>query len=191
MTTIILADDHDLVRKSIASLLHQISDFHVVSQCENGRQLISDVERLRPHVAIVDISMSELNGIDAARQIRRLSPRTRIIALSIHTDEAHIRAMIESGISGYVVKSGAADDLVEAIRYGSRGKIYFSPEIAETAENIQNDEDKSTASSTERSLTQREREILQLIAEGCSSVEIAGKLSISETTVKTHRNHLM
>lgn len=193
MTTIVLADDHDLVRESIASMLCQIPGFSVLAQCRNGRQLIQTVENLRPDVAVVDISMSELNGIDAARQIRKLSPRTRVIALSIHTDEAYIRDMIESGVAGYVIKSGAAKDLIEAIRYGSRGKIYFSREIAETAEKIRYGErkDKDQICPGERHLTQREREILQLIAEGSSSVEIAGKLNISETTVKTHRNHLM
>jgi DNA-binding NarL/FixJ family response regulator len=193
MTTIVLADDHELVRESIASMLRQIPDFNVISQCRNGRQLIKAVEALRPHVAVVDISMSELNGIDAARQIRKISPRTRVIALSIHTDEAYIRDMIESGVSGYVIKSGGTSDLIDAIRYGSRGKIYFSREIAEAAEKIQSGEcqDKSQNLSTESPLTQREREILQLIAEGCSSAEIAVKLNIGETTVKTHRNHLM
>ena len=193
MTTIVLADDHDLVRESIASMLRQIPDFNVVSQCRNGRQLIEAVTRLQPNVAVVDISMSELNGIDAARQIRKICPRTRIIALSIHTDEAYIRDMLDSGISAYVIKSGAAKDLIDAIRYGSRGKVYFSQEIAETAEKIQTGEckDKRHVLPTDRPLTQREREILQLIAEGSSSTEIAGKLNISETTVKTHRNHLM
>ncbi|HEY8562489.1 MAG TPA: response regulator transcription factor [Pyrinomonadaceae bacterium] len=193
MTTIVLADDHELVRESIASMLRQVPSFKIVSQCKNGRQLIKAVERLHPNVVVVDISMSELNGIDAARQIRKISPQTRIIALSIHTEEAFIRDMLESGVSGYVVKSGAAKDLVEAIQFGSRGKVYLSPEIAETAAKIQHGEsrDKGHAEPSGRSLTQREREILQLIAEGCSSAEIAEKLNISETTVKTHRNHLM
>jgi DNA-binding NarL/FixJ family response regulator len=193
MLTIVLADDHDLVRESIASLLRQVPDFNIVSQCRDGRQLIKTVEQLQPNVAVVDISMAELNGIDAARQIRKISPKTRIIALSIHTDEVYIRDMLRSGISGYVIKSGATKDLVDAIRYGSRGKVFFSHEIAETAKKIQRGEISSNNSlvSSERPLTLREREILQLIAEGSSSAEIASKLNISETTVKSHRNHLM
>lgn len=193
MTTIVIADDHELVRESIASLLREVPSFNIVSQCRNGRQLVKFVDRFRPNVAVVDISMPELNGIDAARQILKLSPSTRIIALTIYTDEAYVRDMINAGISGYVVKCGAAKDLIEAIRTGSRGKIYFSEEIADTAERIQNNNGKYKKGSSlvKRPLTPREREVLQLIGEGYSSLEIASKLYISETTVKSHRNNLM
>ena len=155
--------------------------------------MVKIVDTFHPNVAVVDVSMPELNGIDAARQISKASPATRIIALSVYTDEAYIRDMINAGISGYVVKSGAAKDLVEAIRKGSRGKVYFSEEIADVAGRIQNTigNHKRGSSLIERPLTQREREVLQLIGEGRSSVEIAFKLYISETTVKTHRNNLM
>ncbi len=151
------------------------------------------VDCFRPDVAILDVSMPELNGIDTARQIRKISPSTRIIALSAHTDEAYIRDMINAGVCGYIVKSGAAQDLVKAIRTGSRGKVYFSEEISDTAEGIQNNKSKrkNGSSQTECPLTQREREVLQLIGEGYTSVEIASKLKICETTVKTHRNNLM
>ena len=193
MTTIVIADDHELVRESVVSLLREVPSFNIVGQCSNGRQAVKLVDRFHPDVAIVDISMPELNGFDAARQIRKISPSTRLIALSIYTDEAYIRDMINAGVCGYVVKSGAAQDLVAAIRTGSRGKVYFSEEIADTAEGIQNNKDnrKNNSSQTERPLTQREREVLQLIGEGCSSVEIGSKLKISVTTVKTHRNNLM
>lgn len=191
MTTIVLADDHQLVRESIASLLSDVPNFNVVSQCRNGRQLVKMVERLHPNVAVIDISMSELNGVDAARQIRKISPKTRIIALSVHCEETYIRDMLEAGISGYVVKFSAAQELIKAIRLGSRGRVYFSQEINETAERIQNDGIKKSNPAPETSLTQREREVLQLVGEGFSSVEIAGKLNAAECTVKTHRNNLM
>jgi DNA-binding NarL/FixJ family response regulator len=193
MTTIVIADDHELVRESVVSLLREVPSFNIVGQCSNGRQVVKLVDSFHPNVAIVDISMPELNGIDAARQIRKISPSTRVIALSIYTDEAYIRDMINAGVCGFVVKSGAAHDLVEAIQMGSKGKVYFSGEITDTAEGIQNNTDKRKkgSSQTERPLTQREREVLQLIGEGYSSVEIASKLNISETTVKTHRNNLM
>jgi len=193
MTTIVIADDHELLRESIASLLREVPSFDIVGQCSDGRQLVNMVERFRPNVVVVDVSMPELNGIDAARQIRKISPSTRIIALSIYVDEAYIRDMINVGVSGYVIKSGAAKDLVEAIRAGSKGKIYFSEEIADTARGIQNKngKHKNGSSLSERPLTPREREVLQLIGEGYSSAEIASKLNISETTVKTHRNNLM
>ncbi len=193
MITIVIADDHELVRESIASLLRELPNFNIIGQCSNGRQAVEMVDRFRPDVAIVDVSMPELNGIDTARQIRKTSPSTRIIALSIYTDEAYIRDMIDAGVCGYVVKSGAAQDLVEAIRTGSRGKVYFSEEITDTAEGIQNNngKHKNGSSLIQRPLTLREREVLQLIGEGFSSVEISSKLNISETTVKTHRNNLM
>ncbi len=193
MITIVIADDHELVRESVASLLREVPGFNIVSQCSNGRQLVKIVDTFHPNVAVVDVSMPELNGIDTARQICKASPATRIIALSVYTEEAYIRDMINAGISGYVVKSGAAKDLVEAIRKGSRGKVYFSEEIADVAGRIQNTigNHKRGSLLTERPLTQREREVLQLIGEGRSSVEIAFKLYISETTVKTHRNNLM
>jgi DNA-binding NarL/FixJ family response regulator len=193
MTTIVIADDHELVRESIVSLLSEIPGFNIVGQCSNGRQAVKMVDRFRPDVAILDVSMPELNGIDTARQIRKISPSTRIIALSAHTDEAYIRDMINAGVCGYIVKSGAAQDLVKAIRTGSRGKVYFSEEISDTAEGIQNNKSKrkNGSSQTECPLTQREREVLQLIGEGYTSVEIASKLKICETTVKTHRNNLM
>ncbi len=193
MTTIVIADDHELVRESIVSLLREVPSFNIVGQCANGRQAVNMVNRFHPNVAVVDVSMPELNGIDTTLQIRKVSPSTRIIALSIYTDEAYIRDMINAGVCGYVVKSGAAQDLVEAIRTGSRGKVYFSEDIADIAEVIQNNKGKrrNGFSQTERPLTQREREVLQLIGEGNSSVEIAAKLNISETTVKTHRNNLM
>ncbi len=193
MTTIVIADDHELVRESIVSLLREVPSFNIVGQCSNGRHAVKMVDRFRPDVAIVDISMPELNGIDAARQMNKISPSTRIIALSIYTDEAYIRDMINAGVCGYIAKSGAAQDLVEAIHLGSKGKVYFGEEIADTAEGILNNKGKrkSNSSQTECSLTQREREVLQLIGEGFSSVEIASKLKIRETTVKTHRNNLM
>ncbi|MFN2393161.1 MAG: response regulator [Pyrinomonadaceae bacterium] len=193
MTTIVIADDHELIRESVVSLLREVPSFNIIGQCSNGRQAVNMVERFHPNVAIVDVSMPELNGIDTARQIRKISPSTRIIALSIYTDEAYIRDMINAGVCGYVVKSGAAQNLVDAIRMGSRGKVYFSEEITNTAEEIQNNKGKrkNGSSQIECSLTQREREVLQLIGEGSSSVEIASKLKISETTVKTHRNNLM
>jgi DNA-binding NarL/FixJ family response regulator len=193
ITTIVLADDHELVRESIASMLEEVPDFKIIGQCSNGRQLLELVKRSPPQVAIIDVSMPELNGIDAARQIREISPATRIIALSMFTDEAYIRDMISAGVSGYIAKSGATKDLVEAIRKGSRGKVYFSSEIAEAAERIRSPLGRPGGEpfSPERQLSRREREILQLIGEGRSSKEIAALLSISETTVKTHRNHLM
>jgi DNA-binding NarL/FixJ family response regulator len=188
-TTIVLADDHELVRESIASLLREVPDFEVVGQCANGRQLLELVERVRPDVAVVDVSMPELNGIEAARRLREISSRTRVIALSAYTDEAYIRDMIDAGVVAYIIKSGAAKDLIQAIRTASRGRIYFSQEIM-GAHQV-GAYGRATGEYEVRPLSHREREILQLVAEGKSSKEIATSLGIGETTVKTHRNNIM
>jgi len=154
MTNIVIADDHHLMRESVASLLREEPDFKVVGQCSNGRELLKLVELFRPNVAVVDVSMPELNGIEATRLIHKNNPSTRIIALSIYTDEAYIRDMISAGASGYVIKSEAAKDLVKAIRKSSRGKEYFSEEIADTARRIQSNigKGKNASSSTRRRL---------------------------------------
>lgn len=188
-TTIVLADDHELVRESIASLLREVPNFEVIGQSANGRQLLALVESVHPDVAVVDVSMPELNGIEAARQLREISPRTRVIALSAYTDEAYIRDMIDAGVVAYIIKSGAAKDLIQAIRTASRGRVYFSQEIMGGAHQVAYG--RATCESAVRPLSQREREILQLVAEGKSSKEIAAILGISETTVKTHRNNIM
>jgi two-component system, NarL family, response regulator NreC len=188
-TTIVLADDHELVRESIASLLREVPDFEVVGQSANGRQLLELVERLQPDVAVVDVSMPELNGVEAARRLREVSQRTRVIALSAYTDEAYIRDMIEAGVVAYIIKSGAAKDLIQAIRNASRGKICFSQEIMGADQIVSYG--RMAGESAMRPLSQREREILQLVAEGKSSKEIAASLGIGETTVKTHRNNIM
>lgn len=188
-TTIVLADDHELVRESIASLLREVPDFEVIGQCANGRQLLELVERLLPDVAVVDVSMPELNGVEAARRLQETSRGTRVIALSAYMDEAYIRDMIDAGVVAYIIKSGAAKDLIQAIRTASRGKVYLSKGIIEVAHQIRS----SGRANGQylRPLSQREREILQLVAEGKSSKEIAASLGIGETTVKTHRNNIM
>ena len=188
-TTIVLADDHELVRESIASLLREVPDFEVIGQCANGRQLLELVERLLPDVAVVDVSMPELNGVEAARRLQEASRGTRVIALSAYMDEAYIRDMIDAGVVAYIIKSGAAKDLIHAIRTASRGKVYLSKGITEVAHQIRS-YGRANAQYM-RPLSQREREILQLVAEGKSSKEIAASLGIGETTVKTHRNNIM
>jgi two-component system, NarL family, response regulator NreC len=193
MTTIVLADDHKLILESIASLLNEVPGFDIVGKCSNGHELINTVERLRPDVAVVDIAMPELNGIDAVRRIRKISSATRLIALSLYSDKFSVREMVDSGVCAFVVKSGAATDLVEAIRVGSRGKVYLSREISESLGVLRQSAGgkRSFFPQAPRPLTAREREVLQMIGEGWTSKEIANRLKVSETTVKTHRNNLM
>lgn len=184
--TIVIADDHELVRKSIAALLRNETDFEVVGECSNGRELLDLVTAFRPSVAIVDVAMPELNGVEAARRIYKISPLTRVVALSSYVDAAYLAGMLEAGAVAYIAKSGIANDLLKAVREGTRGNVYLSegipplprPGMDEKAE-------------PGKELTPRECEVLQLIAEGCSSREIAATLKISPTTVKTHRDNIM
>lgn len=185
-TTIILADDHELVRKSIAALLRDETDFEVVAECSNGRELLELVTRLRPAVAIIDVAMPELNGIEATRRIRELSRATRVIVLSNYADATYVRETLKAGAVGYIVKSGAAQDLIEAVRTGTRSHVYLSDAVSAIATGTEHDGDGGT-----RPLSAREREVLQLIAEGRTSKEVASLLGISATTVKSHRNHIM
>lgn len=213
---IVVADDHELLRKSVASLLGNEPDFDVVGEYANGRELVEAVARLAPAVAVVDVAMPELNGLDAARRLREAAPATRVVMLSRHIDQAYVRAALSAGVVGYIVKSGAARDLLEAVRTASRGKIYLSEEVAgakaaairrrrfssevgeaETGQPGQRsvyagvERRRYTNEVLDSRLSQREREVLQLIAEGRGSKSIAAALGISEETVKSHRKNIV
>ena len=191
-TTIVLADDHELLSKSIAALLRGIPDFDVVGECNSGRELVRMVERLRPNVAVVDLAMPEMNGVEVARRLRTGSRSTRVIILTGYTDETYIQEALQAGVVAYIVKSGATSDLIRAIREGTPRNVYLSTEVAAIASN-------SSASgygrrSTDRlgrlALSPREREVLQLIVEGNANKRIASLLGISEATAKDHRKHI-
>lgn len=190
-TTIILADDHELVRKSIAALLRDEPDFDVVAECSNGREMLELVARHRPAVAVIDVAMPELNGIEAARRLRELSPETRVIVLSNYSDAAYVREMLAAGAVGYIVKSGAAQDLIQAVRRGTRRQVYLSAAVSALATGAGRQNGHREADDRTPRLSPREREVLQLIAEGRTSKEVAALLGISATTVKSHRNHIM
>lgn len=187
---IIIADDHELVRASVAAFLRDEPDFDVVGECSNGRELLDMIETKRPDVAVVDVAMPEMNGVEAARRIKSASPSTRVIVLSNYTDESYVRGALEGGASGYIIKSGAARDLVQAVRNGARGKVYLSEEVKTVAHAISRTGMKGSVVSG-RPLSPREREVLQLIAEGNSSKVIGERLGVSETTIKTHRKSIM
>lgn len=190
-TTIILADDHELVRKSIAALLRDEPDFDVIAECSNGRELLDLVARYKPAVAIVDVAMPELNGVETTKRIRELSPSTRVIVLSNYADQTYVRETLKAGAVGYIVKSGAAQDLIQALRKGTRMSVYLSDAVSAIATSTRQSEGRGGIEEGTRPLSSREREVLQLIAEGHTSREVAALLGISATTVKSHRNHIM
>jgi two-component system, NarL family, response regulator NreC len=173
-------------------LLRDETDFEVVAECSNGREMLELVARVRPAVAIVDVAMPEMNGVEATRRIRELSPNTRVIVLSNYADETYVRETLKAGAVGYIVKSGAAQDLIQAVRQGTRAHVYLSEAVSIIATNRRGANGQTgTNGGGTRPLSTREREVLQLIAEGRTSKEVAALLGISATTVKSHRNHIM
>ena len=194
-TSILLVDDHKIMRDGLSALIEKQPDMEVVGEAENGRDAVRLVENLGPDVVIMDISMPDLNGIDATRQILAVSPSTQVIALSMYSDRRYVEGMLSAGVSGYLVKSCAFDELMQAILAVVGGKAYLSPNIAEIVMKDYAQKRTETAvedaSLPEMRLSAREREVLQLLAEGYNSEKIAAKFYISIKTVSTHRRHIM
>jgi DNA-binding NarL/FixJ family response regulator len=186
-----LADDHSLVRSGIRSLL-EAGGIEVVGEAGDGRAAVKLTLKLAPDVLFIDVAMAGLNGIEAVRQIRQTETATRILMLSMHADRQYIYESAAAGANGYVLKDAAFSDLVAAIEAVMAGRTYLSPGAAELAvEDYVRRAQGGVASSELEQLTAREREVLQLIAEGASSAEIGGLLHISARTVDTHRKNLM
>lgn len=188
---IILADDHTLMREGLSSLLGQQSDINVVGQANNGREAIQLTEKLSPDVVVMDVSMPDLNGIDATRQIVARHRHTKVIALSMHSDRQFVAEMLRAGASGYLLKDSAFEELASAIRAVARDETVIAPKINDFS--IQEYLGTNAANEpllTPR-LTDREREVLQMVAEGKGTKEIAADLHLSAKTVETHRQHLM
>jgi DNA-binding NarL/FixJ family response regulator len=185
-TRVLLADDHQIVRQCLRSVLDR-EGFDVVAEASDGREAALLAEQLRPDVAVLDVSMPLLNGADAGREIHRVSPRTKTILLTMHADGQYVVEALRAGIRGYVVKSQAVSDLVQAIRDVVRGATYLSPCIVDAVV----DAVLTTGGDSASPLTRKEREVLQLIAKGQSTKEIAQALEISVKTAKTHRARIM
>jgi DNA-binding NarL/FixJ family response regulator len=190
--TIFLADDHAVLRDSLQFLLGAQADFTVVGVAGNGRDAVQQVAQLRPDVAVLDIAMPEMNGIEAARQIRQACPSTQVIILSMHRTPEHISQALQAGARGYLVKESASDEVIEAIRAVHAGKRYMSQGLSDVAIEyyVSLHRDDAVRSRLD-SLTAREREILQLLAEGRSSPEIADLLSLSPRTVDSYRSRIV
>ncbi|MCK5420912.1 MAG: response regulator transcription factor [Deltaproteobacteria bacterium] len=188
---IIIADDHRIIHDSLNPLLDKQTDIEVVGVADNGRKAVKLTKELKPDLVIMDISMPDLNGIEATRQIITQCPGTKIIALSMNTDKRYVKGMLKAGASGYLTKGCSFEELANAIRVVAAGKKYLSPEISEIVigESLVSSSVKGASDSSE--LTMREREVLQLLAEGKKVKEIADKLFISMKTVHVHRKHIM
>lgn len=183
---ILLADDHVVVRQGLRGLLER-AGFEVVGEADNGQDAIALAEKLHPDAAVLDIAMPVLNGIDAARGISKVSDRTRIILLTMYTQDNFVRESLRAGVRGYVIKAAAADELLQAIRTVCRGSTYLSPDVS----NVMVDTYLAGCDSHEPCLADRERQVLQLVAEGKTSKDIADLLHISVKTAESHRAHVM
>ncbi|MBN1978309.1 MAG: response regulator transcription factor [Anaerolineae bacterium] len=191
MTTILLADDHRIVRQGLRALLEAEPDFSLVGETGDGLEAIQLAERLQPDVIVLDLMMPGINGLEATRQIGDNCPQTRVIILSMHADEAYVLEALRNGASGYVLKDSSADDLVRAVREVEAGRRYLSPPLSERAIEAYTRKAQEASLDPYEELTNREREVLHMAAEGHSSTEIAERLSISSRTVETHRANMM
>ena len=183
---VLLADDHVVVREGLRIVLQQ-EGFEVVGEASDGRAAVRACEALQPDIAVLDIGMPLLNGIDAARDIRRACPATKVVLLTMYDQECYVLAGLRAGISGYVLKNAAASNLVYAIDAVSQGEVYMSPGVSRTVVQAF----LSNSQAPVDPLSPREREVLQLLAEGMNMKEIGGMLGISERTAETHRARIM
>ncbi len=188
----ILADDHAMLREGLKALIVKEGDLVVVGEADNGKGTVELARETGAHVVVMDVAMPDLNGIEATRKIRKTNPRIKVVALSGHANREFVREMLKAGASAYVLKSRAYEELVRAVREVMKGKKYLSPDIARGVV----DEYVEMSSSPRANpafvvLTDREREALQLIAEGKSTKEVAGQLDVSVKTIETHRRNIM
>ena len=191
--TVLLSDDHTVVREGLRMLLEKEADMQVVGEAANGHQSVRETKRLKPNVVLQDLAMPLLNGLEAARQIAKEVPSAKVLILSAYTDDAYIEHAIKAGAAGYLMKETAGDDLLRAIREIASGNAFFSPPVAKRLlkqwqEKFPNGNPVSPNASK---LTSRQTEILQLIAEGYATKQIAGLLELSIKTVEKHRQDLM
>lgn len=181
---IAVAEDQRLIRDLLVAVLARESDFQIVGEASTGRETIALAQSARPDILVLDIALPDIDGMEVARTVRKAQPKLPILALSIHEDPYSVREMLRAGADGYVVKSAAVGELVQAIRSVTQGRMYLSPAIARLAVGKPSAEE-------DASLTRREREVLALIANGRHSAAIAAKLSISVGTVEAHRRNIM
>jgi len=190
-TTVVLADDHAIVRQGLRAVLEAASDFNVVGEAADGLQVLDLVEQLRPNVLVLDVMMPGLNGLEITRQVRIRCPQTRVVILSMHADEGYVMEALRNGAAGYVLKEASTTEVAQAVREVAAGRRYLSQPLSERAIEVYAEKAQSGPLDLYETLTTREREVLQLCVEGCSSTEMATRLGISPRTADTHRANLM
>lgn len=191
--TVLLAEDHLIVREGLESLLAPESDITVVGQASDGRQAVELAEKLQPDVVVMDITMPLLNGLEATRRILQARPATRVLILSAHSDDAYVEQVMSLGAAGYLIKQTSAQVLARAVREVHNGHTFFSPAIAQRLHDQPKSADQRDGGVKNHvaKLTSREAEVLQLVAEGKANKQVAAELQISIKTVEKHRQHLM
>jgi DNA-binding NarL/FixJ family response regulator len=189
-TRVLVADDHTIVRQGLIEILRRTESIEIVGEAPDGHAAVAQAIATRPDVIVLDIGMPRLNGLEAARRIRRALPDARILVLTMHEDDEYVLNMVRAGVAGYLVKDGAASELIAAIAALRAGRTYFGQQAAKAIESIHS-ANRSLPEDPYGALTDREREIFQLIVEGCTNAQIADRLFISPKTVDNHRTHLM
>lgn len=202
---VLLADDHDILRDGLRMLLEMASDIQVVGEARTGREAVAEVERLHPDVVLMDISMPELDGVEAARRIRQQAPEVRVLFLTMHEADEYFFRALQAGAAGYVIKRTASADLLAAVRAVARGESFLSPSVAHTLVADYSErstrasgsaaasprEESAAAGDSYETLTSREREVLQMVGEGYTNQDIANRLHLSIKTVQSHRAAVM
>jgi len=191
MTTIVLADDHHVVRQGIRSLLEREPDFQVIGETADGLEVAQLVETLHPDILVLDLMMRDINGIDITRVVSKRSPSTGVVILSMYGNEAYVLEALRAGAKAYVLKESSADELVRAIHEAAVGHRYLSSPLSEQAIKEYVRKTKDTGMDSYDTLTTREREVLNMAVQGCTNADIATRLYISRRTVETHRSNMM
>ena len=191
MTEIVLADDHPVVRQGLRALLQAEADFRLIGESGDGLEAVQLVERLHPDILVLDLMMPGLSGLEVTLQVSRRSPKTRVVILSMYSNEAYVLEALKNGAAAYVLKDSTAAELVLAVREVAAGRRYLSPPLSERAIEEYTQKAKAAPLNLYETLTTREREVLHLAAEGRSNAEVAARLAISSRTAETHRTNLM
>ena len=189
---IVIADDHNIVRQGLRKLLEEEDSLKITGEAMNGREAVQKVQELKPDIIIMDIAMPVLNGIEAARQIKQSFLKTKIIILSMHDHTRYIRELLSIGVSGYLLKNAVSDDIIQAIKAAVKGEIYLSPSISNRViEDYVGMNQKTSQDELYNTLTNREREVFQMMVEGYTTKKISEILCLSPSTIKSHRSNIM